>query len=261
MSKRIVIMSDLHCGHRVGLTPPNYQYRDGDLRLLPFAVIQRELWNWAKAKMKDLQPIHTLCCVGDLVDGKGEASGSTEQITTDAQEQARWAAEFIKMAKPKNVLINYGTSFHTGKDTDYEEIVADLVDAKEIKSQIFVNINGKTFDLKHHVASGNLPHTKYTAIAREKLQNDAWNLYDERQPQSDLLFRGHGHAYAFCGDSRFLGVKLPAMSGYGSKYGERRCSQVVDVGFFEVNIDNGGRYSWEPHLLVAEFLKAEVLKL
>ena len=41
--KKIVAMADLHCGHRVGLTPPKWQGRNVNPK---YNRIQKELWDF-----------------------------------------------------------------------------------------------------------------------------------------------------------------------------------------------------------------------
>ena len=107
--KRVVTISDLHCGHEFGLTPPAWQYKnDGHPRIAKAAKFQRALWSFATEALDDLKPIDVLICNGDAIDGKGDKSGGIEQITTDRLEQCEMAAEFINYAEAKQVRLLYG---------------------------------------------------------------------------------------------------------------------------------------------------------
>jgi hypothetical protein len=246
--KRMVIISDLHCGHRVGLTPPAWWWRDDTELQAKVHRNQKELWNWYASKMANLQPIDILVVNGDAIDGKGERSGGSEQNTTDRFVQCDMAVECIREAKASTVLMTYGTQYHTGADEDWERVIADKLrdDATvHIEGHAFPNVNGVQFDIKHHIGSSGVPHGRYTAIARDKLWNTVWNNRDEQQPKAGVLIRSHVHYHSFCGCPEWLALTTPALQGYGSLYGVRRCSGVVDIGIVVFDIQENGVYQWK----------------
>ena len=71
---RVVIGGDKHCGHRVGLTPPDWQ---SAILGRKYYNIQRELWKEFTGIMDYLKPIDVLMMNGDAIDGRGERSGGT----------------------------------------------------------------------------------------------------------------------------------------------------------------------------------------
>ena len=147
----------------------------------------------------------------------------------------------------------YGTDYHVGRDDDWEDIVSERVGA-EISGHEWVNVNGVTFDLKHHLGGSTIPHGRYTAISRDALWNLVW-ASDGRQPQADIILRAHVHYFVYAGDEKKLGIVMPALQGYGSKYGIRRCSGTVSIGLLSFDVEDDGRYSWEPHLLDSALLR------
>jgi len=98
------IGSDPHCGHKSGLTTPQH-------RMIPDKRASRQakkayeqrimLWDWFANQVKKCGPFDVGLWNGDLIDGKGEKSGGTEELTTDRKEQAEWAAEIIKFVEPR----------------------------------------------------------------------------------------------------------------------------------------------------------------
>ena len=101
--KRFVVISDLHCGHRVGITPEQYQHGK------KFIDAQKEMWGIYKETIKKLQPIDLLGVNGDAIDGHGKRSGGSELIITDIDEQCDMAIEVIKEANPKDIICTFGT--------------------------------------------------------------------------------------------------------------------------------------------------------
>lgn len=244
--KRVVAISDLHCGHIVGLTPPAYWTHAARSRTA--RAVQAELWKYFSRKLEELQPIHALLVLGDCIDGKGQRSGGTEQITTDLQEQCAMAEEAISLAKAKHIVMVHGTPFHVGADgEDYERLIAHNVGAT-IGGHEWAECHGVVFDLKHKVGSSQVPHGRHTAIARERLWNVLWQERD-LAPKAQVLLRGHVHYFNYCGGSDWLGITMPALQGPGSKYGVRQCSGTVHFGLVSFDIYPGGTYSWAAHLL------------
>ena len=188
--KRVVVISDLHCGHRVGLTPPEY----GDRSTTKWNKAQRELWTEYNRMVKEHGPADVLLVLGDVIDGRGEKSGSTELITTDRKEQGEMAAACIEMWKAKDIVMVFGTAYHVGNKEDFETPVAELVKANKIGGQEWVKVDKVTFDLKHFIAGSGIPHGKGTPLAKEWLWNLVWNIRDE-QPLVDVFLRGHVHSF------------------------------------------------------------------
>jgi len=233
--KRMVVISDLHCGHLVGLTPPSWHFKqDGKLY-----KVQKELWNWYISEIKKLKPIDILVVNGDAIDGKGERSGGTEQVTTDRIEQVNMATQCIEYCNAKVVRMTYGTPYHAGIGEDWEQMVAENVGGK-IEAHAWFDVNGTVFDFKHKVGGSTIPHGRFTAAAREKLWNTIWNSRDKQQPKADFVIRSHVHYYTKCETIDWAAITTPALQMYGSKYGARQCTGTVDVGFLVFDIDSKG---------------------
>jgi hypothetical protein len=257
--KRIVAISDLHCGHEFGLTPPAWQYKsDGHPRISKAAAFQRALWDFAVDALENLKPIDTLVVNGDAIDGKGDKSGGIEQITTDRLEQGEMAAEFINLAEAKQVRLLYGTRYHVGRDEDFEQTLVDKINAKDVNIQGhgFFDVNGCVLDVKHKVGGSSIPHGRHTAISRAHLWNLLWAEHG-RQPKANIILRGHNHYFCYAGGADWLAVNLPALS-YGTSYGIRECDGIVDVGMVAIDIDRVGGWKWQPVLAEFKQLKAAV---
>ena len=114
-SKRVLILSDLHCGHQLGLTPPKYQNH--------FREIQNIGWNFYAENVNKLGPVDLCILGGDLVDGPAR-KGSTQHIATDMLIQQKIAMECLEQVKTKKMVFVRGTPFHTQNDMEYEDAVA-----------------------------------------------------------------------------------------------------------------------------------------
>lgn len=257
MKKRVVVISDLHCGHRVGLTPPRFQL---DYSRGKWGVISAQLWESFDSFIGKHSPVDILFVNGDCIEGTGYRSGGTELVETDRIKQCDMAVECIKSIGASEIVMTYGTPYHTGTSEDFEDLIAERVGAKKIGGHEWVNVNGITFDIKHKIASTSVPYSKGTAISKARLQNYLWNEHDE-QPKSDIIIRSHIHEFFACLSTSWLGIVTPALQGQGSKFGSRQCEGHVDFGIVWFNVEDDGRYTWGWETARVKSQKVKVLKL
>lgn len=261
-TKRGVWLGDAHCGHLVGLTPPAW-WSANDGWTAKFRTIQKQYWQWFDREMLSLPKLDFMIANGDMVDGRGEKSGGSEQITTDTNKQAEMASFVLKryMSRKTKLYMSYGTGYHTGTVSDTEDLVAQECKAEHIGGHIFVDINGLVLDVKHKTGSSGVPHGRGTAIKRQALWNKLWAEAEE-QPNADVYIRSHVH-YADMSWNPDLGYAfiLPALQGFGSKYGSRQCDGRVHFGFMYVEIDDDGRLTWHPRLAKIAAHKKEAMKV
>lgn len=247
--KHVIALGDLHCGHVAGLTPPKWQYRreSDDVYLKHFGEMQHTMWAWYANVCKALQPVDVLIVNGDCIDGRGEASGGTELITTDRREQSVMAAECIKEMQADKIFMIYGTPYHVGKEEDWEAVVAAEVEAEKIGAHEWIDVNGLVFDCKHFVSGSIIPHGRHTAIARDKLWNELWSTRGG-QPRADIFLRSHVHYFNYAGEPGALMIILPALQAW-SKYGAKKHAGLINIGLVEFTVAAKDNYTWKPHLL------------
>ena len=249
--KRILFLSDLHCGHFVGLTHPDF-FMSGKI-----GDEQRELWSWFKKQTSGETWDHVVVN-GDLIEGKGLKSGGTELITSDRSKQVDMSVAALKTVKRKKMTLTYGTPYHTGSDEDWEDRIAKELEVR-IKSQLFLLANGVTFDIRHHIGGSSIPHATPPSLPREAITNMLWSERDI-QPRAQITIRGHLHRHLDCGNPHWRGMVLPALQGLGSKFGSRKCSGMVDFGVVVFEVTKAGNFSWQSRTCELKLSKAEVIE-
>ena len=247
-AKTILLVSDLHCGHRIGLTPPSHRSPAGTAHHKQ----QRDLYDWWVETVSQIKP-YAVMCVGDLIDGAGKKSGGSEQVTTNMIEQAYMAVECLRQVggNPKYFGVG-GTEYHTGQDCDFEEIIAremKFVHFDDNFCAAIKSIPGVIFDIRHHLGNSSVPYGKATAILKELVWNEVASVH-EGVPEADIIIRGHTHHSIGITCPQQNGrtkscIKLPAMEGHGSRYGKRRCSGEVHVGFALLHIYEDKTHDFE----------------
>lgn len=252
--KNVLVISDLHCGSVVGITPPEYQ--TGEHRKDQIALWLTAIGMVERFKEK-FGPVDVLIVNGDCLEGKCSRWGATDVITTRIKTQIKMAAEFINEIGAENIVMTRGTPYHVGAEEDWEDYLASDVSA-EIKDHAFVEIEGVNFSIKHKVGASSIPHGRHTSVARSRLWDVLWAEKDQ-QPKSDVILRSHVHYFAFCGGDNWLGLTTPALQGLGSKYGARMCEGTVDFGMVYF-ICEKGKYQWGWDIAIVDEQKEQVLK-
>jgi hypothetical protein len=239
--KRVVVLADPHCGHRVGLTPPKYQSgnREQMNRL-------SERWKWFKSTINKLKPFGCAVWLGDLCDGLGK--DTSECILPDLNRQIRGAIEIVETVGAKTNFFVYGTAFHvrTKDGLELETEVAKHFNA-EIHGQIQVKVDDYILDCRHSAGSkSGIKTSRGLPIAKERESNIAWWM-EGCQELATHYFRAHVHYLYEAGEpNRWQGYAVPALQDHGTKYG-RVLSNTVHMGFGVLTIKDGEWPIWKIH--------------
>ena len=256
---KILLGADSHCGHLLGLTPPDY---NPDSESHPGTETRKALWKFYEKGVRDYGPWDVVGWDGDAIDGKGFRSGGTELITADRNTQCGMAARGIELAKAPKVLMTYGTGYHTGQDDDWEDHVADAVKAERIEAEGHYDIRGVKVNMRHHIGGTSSVASRFTALSKESVRNLLWAEHDQ-QPKADLIVRAHVHVPRVCGEpGDWMAITLPGLQGLGSKYGARRApGLLVRFGFAMLEVDKKGNWDLGWHIAPLKMQAATVTKL
>jgi hypothetical protein len=260
MKKRMVVISDLHCGHEYGLTPPDWMKsnRSRIRHEKKCGQFERALWKFYIKALDSLKPIDILYLNGDAVEGRGEKTNQIELISTDPNVQAEMAEQCILQAEAKSIRMTFGTRYHVLNGVQVEATLLNLLLRRKLNAKIdghgFHEVNGRNFDLKHKLNGSGIPHGRFTNLAKENLWNQIW-ASEGRQPRGEYFIRSHVHFFAFCGGERWTAMASPALT-YNSIYGIRECSGIVDVGLLVFDVSENGDTAWHP--VMAKFRELKV---
>lgn len=244
--KRMVILSDLHCGHIMGLTPPAWQFNKDNIDLQDIANIQKDAWDWYTSAIKKVgKNIDVLVVNGDLIDGRGEKSGSNELITVDRMKQVSIGVECLSQWNAKQIFMTRGTPYHTGNQEQFEDLASERLGAL-IDDSLNIKINNKIFNFKHKVASSSVPYGKTTPVVKEGLWNLIQSVYND-VPSADVIVRSHVHHLAINQDSSKYCIVTPALQ-VNSRYGKQQCTGISDYGFIVVDIYENGYIQIMPYI-------------
>ena len=242
----IVVLSDLHCGNVLGLTPPKWNPRDEQF---PKLVRYRDnTWDWFKKTIDSIGEVDICVVNGDAIDGKGSKRGGVEQIWCDRADQIQMAIDVIKEVKAKKFYFTYGTGYHVGTEDDWEKQIAAHFNGS-IKDIQTLEINGAILKFRHHIGGSQSPVSRGSALYREQTWDALWSLDGEFE-MADVYTFSHVHYFNQIRNRHSWMLQTPALQGLdGCPYGSRRLSGIVDFGFLLYKIDKDGNFRYEPYLL------------
>lgn len=254
--KRILMVSDLHCGHQFGLAHPEDCVND----------VQKRAWDFFDTGLRKYAPYDVVFCNGDAIDGNARRNGGIELITSDRLQQCDMATKILRKIAyvGKNIPEYYftrGTPYHTGQEEDFENVIAQAfpIEGREnIGETMLVNVENVIFDLKHKVGGGSLPHTKTAPLLRDVLIAIIKENIEGRV-KADVFVRSHVHTHCFVEAMRRTALVTPALE-INSAYGQRQCSGLTDFGFVVCEVEKGKVLRWVKYLNDTPIMKEEVVK-
>jgi hypothetical protein len=217
----LVVVSDTHCGDRLGLCPPQPIPLDDGGEYLP-GKYQRLLWDRWEEFWREWVPEacrkepFAVVVNGDALEGVHH--GAVHQISANLADQAAVAelvfAPIRDLCEGRLYWIR-GTEAHVGKSGQEEERLAKKIqaipdeDGRAARWELWMAVGSGLVHCMHHIGTSGVSHYESTAIMKELTESfteaGRWRL---RPP--DIVVRSHRH--------RHLEVRIPTGLGYGISF-------------------------------------------
>lgn len=246
---RILALSDLHCGHIGGITPPGYRTSE---KIHPgWPEMQAKCWDRATRFVKS-RKWDAVLLMGDNIDGRDEKSGGQELCISQPRHQCEAAAEFIRLANCKRMAGVYGTPYHTGKLTEEEDyLYKNLLEIppERVGDQLLLDIDGLIVDMRHDISGSSTPTGGDIALRKIAIDTRLWHLEHGRDLPR-LILRGHVHYHRVLSDgigrNSWTVATLPALQTF-TKFGRKRVQgRVIQWGIASIIYDRKtGEIRWE----------------
>jgi len=219
-----VVVSDLHCGCRMGLYPCDTwedlimdggaTHKPSKFQVEVFAVWKKFWDDWVSEATR--KEDYVLVVNGDGVDGRHH--NSVTQISQNMSDQKKIAEAVLGpiLAKPKCKALYWirGTEAHVGPSAEHEEDLAKSLGAiKNEEGQhssytMYLRLGGEKgclIHFAHHIAGTGRTHYESSAVMGE-----IGDMYVEAgrwgNSAVDILVRSHRH--------RYIEVRVPSRHGY-----------------------------------------------
>lgn len=230
--KRVVIVSDFHCGSTYGITPPS------EFKASHHRKLHEETWKEYMRIVRQWHQPDILIINGDAIEGNQSRQGGAELLTPDRSVQCDMAVKVIKQWEAKKIYMAYGTPYHVGQEAeDFERGIAQRLGAV-IEGHLYLKIEGLVFDIRHKISTSVIPHGRATALLRELM----WALLKEvadTGPKVDVIVRSHAHYHISIKQPGKQAIITPGLQLARGRFGARECSGEVHWGAIRLTIDKG----------------------
>lgn len=204
--KKILVVSDLHCGSIYGLLPSGFERVDKAGRLY---TQRRALWEAWQHMAQATKGADIVVVNGDLVDGKQEAQRQTEMNLSTIEEQVDAATICLQQLRPAKGAMWYfvqGTEFHDQKGCPAVEQIAQRFGAQVpfpannngagLYSWEILDLEvepGVILNIQHGTATGQ-GFYRATPYDREMIFS-ALAGKEHSMPKADCVIRSHAHFF------------------------------------------------------------------
>jgi len=176
----LVVVSDLHCGCRVGLCPPSIRLDEGGT--YSFGAVQKHLWKWWGEFWDDWVPKVTrgepyaVLVNGDTTDGAHHRSKT--QISQNFADQENIAAEVLAPIVEKcqgRFYMVRGTEAHVGASAENEERLGRRIGAHESNNQFtqyeyWFRVGEGLIHAAHHIGTTGRAAYETSALMAELME-------------------------------------------------------------------------------------------
>lgn len=268
----IALCADTHCGSSLGLMQPGgFNLHDGGTYQASY--LQRKIWDvwdesWQKIakarKGRKLIVVHDGDATEGLHHGTTQLVSSRvdehEQIHIDAMDHALKTAKFDANKGDKLYYVA-GTEEHAGKGSEYEETIANDMDAigpsknRHTWDVIKKSVNGVTVDISHHGGKvGRNVLTRENGLF-QTIKNIYFECIDQKLPVPRYWIRAHYHQFVhaiyYGREATIEGIMLPSLQyKTGFVYKTKGDTYLLpDVGMIWLFIDADGTTQWEHNMI------------
>lgn len=246
MSKTVTVMvvSDIHAGHEIGMYPPGMLGLTGERHNLNAG--QRFLWKawldlvaWRKKMRPDVIIVN-----GDFIDGEQRKNVGTEAQTTICAAQQKAAVRILEPLVDgcKQIYCIRGSPYHDGRrGLDIEPIAEELGAIGPHKDWhthgvLDLDIDGVNLNVMHQIGSMSGSY-RFTALDKEGL----WAVSRGKEgsvPKADCIIRSHLHFYGHIETPRHHVVISPAWQ-LQTEYMRRHSAyrMIPDIGALLIHVD------------------------
>lgn len=236
-SRTIVSVSDMHVGASTALAPSKILVGDTDIEIKPNRIMSRMYEIWQDCIDNVTKSPDVLAMIGEPMDGDNFKQVGQQSWSTNFNDQVRASITLLKEWKAKNVVMVRGSGYHVQRGaTNYEEAVARGIGAKRYRMYLPTGvdvplgknhngqeqvenmasltdyianfrINGKVFNMTHHIGFSKNEAYRTTGLARELV---TMKLSEDFYGKADVFMRGHVHYHVRVGFTHTQGYTNPA---------------------------------------------------
>lgn len=203
--KQVVVVSDIHCGCRLGLCPKEGVALDDGGIYMP-SRIQKKVWSMWEEFWGEWVPHVTkgepydVVFNGDAIDGVHH--GSVTQVSHNITDQVSIALAALApvASRAERFYMVRGTEAHVGKSAQAEEGLARALhavpneDGQHNRWELWLRVGGHLVHFLHHIGTTGSAAYEATAVHKELTESFVEaGRFGKEPPQ--VVVRSHRHRY------------------------------------------------------------------
>lgn len=243
MTKKILVISDLHVGSRVSIMPDEVSVDQHERKMLIQSnTIQKKILTKWEEMVEDVGRVDAVINLGDTCDGVNRKSSGTGLWTTDINLQMEVAKDLLSRIKTNKYLGVQGSYYHVGDNTSSDKGVTEGLGGT-FGDELAIVSEGRRIHCAHDVgvsSSGFAYRT--TPIAQQMMLASLGAEYGK----FSLILRGHAHYFVHVSFTESQGVICPCWKGRDEFAARRSLAYNPHMGYVVINIRD--QIQVEPHI-------------
>jgi len=243
MTKKILIIGDMHIGSNFSLMPAEVQTLKTERensQLVKASPIQLKILDKWREMIDNEGKVDALVVNGDIVDGYNRKSNGIGNWVTDMSVQLKVAQSLIKEIHYKKLYGTQGSLYHTNENISVDKLVIEGLGGT-FGYDLALKCDSVRMHFSHKVGvSGSTWQYRTSPIAREMVLNE---LNSADFDKFHIIARSHAHYYVAVQFGRSLGLICPCWKARDEFVKLMGLSFNPSIGYVVLEID-GSNYTW-----------------
>jgi hypothetical protein len=251
LSKKLLLIGDLHVGANSGLMPSEASTHSTErerARIVHASPVQMKILNKWNEMIDSEGTFDGIIVNGDICDGYHRKGNGLGCWTTDMDVQVKIAQKMIKGIKVRNNKIygTQGSTYHTNENISADKLVIEGLGGV-FGEDLVLQTNGVRMHFAHKVGvSSSTWQYRSTPIAKE-LVMAALNEADFGK--FNIVARSHAHYFAAVTFSNSLGIICPCFKSRDDFVSRLGLAYNPSIGYVVLDINNDGTYSFAHNIM------------
>lgn len=248
MTKKILIIGDMHVGSNVALMPEEVmtdKTEKENCQLIKASPVQQKILKKWYEMIDTEGKVDALVVNGDSVDGYNRKNNGIGCWTTDMDVQMKTARSLIKEVHYKKLYGTQGSLYHTNNNISVDKLIIDSLGGN-FSNDLSLKADDIRMHFSHKVGvSGTTWQYRTTPIAKEMVMNELNQMDFER---FQIIARNHAHYYCAVQFGKSLGLICPCWKGRDEFVRLIGLAFNPSIGYVVLEI-NGSHYEWRHNLM------------
>jgi predicted phosphodiesterase len=243
MTKKILVVGDMHIGKRVSLMPDEVFIDCAERKMrIESNDIQKKIYRKWEEMVDYVGKVDAVINLGDTCDGTNRKSQGTGLWTTDINLQMEVAKDLLSMVKSTRYVGVQGSYYHVGDNLSSDKSVIEGLGG-QFGDELAVVVEGKRIHVCHDIGVSSSGYAYRTTPIAQQMMVSALN---PEYKNFSAIIRGHAHYYVRVSFANTTGVICPCWAGRDEFVARRSLAWNPHMGFVILTV--GDTVDVEPHI-------------